>query len=321
MRSWLAALPLFTILAACQIDGEGGQGDANRGAAREVEGQGGGFVDGGAGGGGLPSGACGKMDILFVIDDSTSMVEEQKNLAENFPKFVEAIDAFRSGDGKPLDYRIAVTTPSRDLDLYTFSTISARLRGENGAFRSPAACGMKRPWLERGDPDLAATFACVAQVGTDGSGIEMPLEAMKLALSDRIADGTNGAFLRDDALLAIVILTDENDCSIQGTDAPDIDIDVLCRRTGLLTNVDGYLTFLDGLKKDRGRWAASVIAGPQQCSSVFGNARNATRLTYFANSVGKTGRFSSICEGDLSISLREALETFDGACREFPALK
>ena len=180
---------------------------------------------------------------------------------------------------------------------------------------------MTRPWLERGDPSLAETFACVAQVGTDGSGVEMPLEAMKLALSARIEDGSNGTFLRDDALLAIVILTDENDCSIAGTDAPDIDLDILCRRNALLTDVDAYLTFLDGLKKDRGRWATAVIAGPNQCSSSFGNARGAIRLQYFANTVGKTGRFSSICEGDLSISLREALETFDVACREFPRSK
>ncbi|HTR50102.1 MAG TPA: hypothetical protein VMJ10_05290 [Kofleriaceae bacterium] len=59
---------------------------------------------------------------------------------------------------------------------------------------------------------LTDAFACVAQVGDLGCGFEAPLEAMKRAL-----DGTepqNAGFLRDDAYLAIVILTDEDDASI-----------------------------------------------------------------------------------------------------------
>ena len=40
----------------------------------------------------------------------------------------------------------------------------------------------------------------------------MAVLAVELALTDRIDDGSNGDFLRDDALLAIVMLTDEDDC-------------------------------------------------------------------------------------------------------------
>src|SRR5690606_33246380 len=84
-------------------------------------------------------------------------------------------------------------------------------KGNNGAFRS--GCNLPRKWLERNDPDAADRFSCLAQAGTKGSGIEMPLYATELALRDRVQDGTNAGFRRDDALLAIVMLTDEDDCS------------------------------------------------------------------------------------------------------------
>ena len=46
-------------------------------------------------------GAC-KADILFVVDNSGSMYEDQVELATRFPKFLEAINN--------LDYNIAITT-------------------------------------------------------------------------------------------------------------------------------------------------------------------------------------------------------------------
>src|SRR5688500_10837964 len=45
-----------------------------------------------------------KVDVLWVIDNSGSMAEEQENLARNFQSFIEL---FTRG---AVDYRIAVTT-------------------------------------------------------------------------------------------------------------------------------------------------------------------------------------------------------------------
>jgi hypothetical protein len=61
--------------------------------------------------------------------------------------------------------------------------------------------------------DLDETFACVAEVGTKGSGNEQTMEAMGNAISPGLnADGAcNDGFVRDDALLVIVIITDEED--------------------------------------------------------------------------------------------------------------
>lgn len=61
--------------------------------------------------------------------------------------------------------------------------------------------------------DLAATFACVALVGTNGSGDERPMEALSVALGTMMNDvgGCNEGFVRDDAVLVLVVITDEED--------------------------------------------------------------------------------------------------------------
>src|SRR4051812_14455267 len=51
-----------------------------------------------------------KTDILFVIDDSGSMSEEQKNLADNLDAFIDALIASPVQD----DFRIGVTNTSID---------------------------------------------------------------------------------------------------------------------------------------------------------------------------------------------------------------
>src|SRR5688500_2028557 len=164
--------------------------------------------------------ACQKMDILVIVDDSGSMAEEQGNLATNFPRFVEVLDAYLTSEGTPLDYRLGVTTTGKPTNteisfppMYMFPPMTISEDGPNGELLMDTSCGMTRRWIERTDPDVAGTFSCVAQVGTEGSSVEMPLLMTQRAITDRVADGTNAGFLREDALLAVVILTDENDCS------------------------------------------------------------------------------------------------------------
>jgi hypothetical protein len=81
---------------------------------------------------------------------------------------------------------------------------------------------VRRPWLEDIDGarnlvagvDMADAFACFGPQGIRGCGFESPLESMYLALSRAKAkDEAEYGFLRPDALLAIVIVTDEVDCS------------------------------------------------------------------------------------------------------------
>ena len=280
---------------------------------------------GNAGGLGQPAGEnpradeCQKMDLVFVVDDSGSMKEEQDNLAANFPKFVKVLDDFRTKSGAKIDYRVAVTTTGRDL-RYTIQTpigaIAQNEKGDNGAFREKASCGSTRRWLERGDGDVAKNFACLSKVGTGGASIEMPLYALKLALEDRVADGTNAGFRRPDALLGVVILSDEDDCSREDNDFTVANDS--CDTMPNLRSIDDYAGVLDNAAGGPGRWAAAVIAGESSCESSFGKAIEAKRLKKFTQRAGKNGTFSSICDGDLAPGLQKALDTFDAACKNFP---
>lgn len=56
-------------------------------------------------------------------------------------------------------------------------------------------------------------FACMAVLGESGCGVEGQLEAARRALDGHRPE--NAYFLRPDSLLAVIFLTDEDDCSVQ----------------------------------------------------------------------------------------------------------
>ncbi len=269
---------------------------------------------------------CQKMDILFVVDDSGSMKEEQSNLASNFPKFVDTLNSFKTKSGAQLDWRIAVTTTGRDVKYKIQLPGSPQSfpfdeKGDNGAFRDGAKCGGgSKRWIDRSEPNAVSDFSCRAQVGTSGPGFEMPLLTTKFALADRMADGTNAGFLRDDALLAIVILSDEDDCSREDNDFTVAGADGACTG-GEVRPVGIFTQAFDAAAKGPGRWAAAVIAGETSCKSSFGDAVEAKRLKELVSLAGKNGVFSSICNGDLTTGLNAALATFDAACKSFPGVR
>jgi hypothetical protein len=318
--SCFSVLSLIALASAC---------DESRTSGAHPGGPGGPGGTGGTGGieGPAAAGPCTKLDLLFVIDDSGSMKEEQGNLAVNFPKFISLLEAFKTSAGSELDYRIGVTTTGRTVTYGIalpppFPQLPPMTEyGDDGKLRAPAECGMTRPWIERSDADVTTTFSCVAQVGTGGPSLEMPLNAVKMALVDRVEDGQNDGFLRPDALLAVVILTDENDCSRED-DNFNIENDS-CEPAGPnIQPVSKYLDLLDGIKGDRGRWAAAVIAGPgpSTCASAFGEAAPAFRLKSFVDDAGDQAIFSSICAGDLTLALKDALGKFTAACESFTVL-
>lgn len=252
---------------------------------------------------------CTKIDVLFVIDNSGSMGDEQTNLIANFPMFIQVLN--QSG----LDYRVAVTTTSVKYS-YTMAPFPIPMdtgNGDDGAMLQPASCNMTKRWIDKLDPTPEQTFACVANVGTGGNSDEMPLAAMRTAFEDRMMDNTNAGFHRSDALLGVVFLTDEEDCSYEQSVSFPIG-QSLC--DSQLEPAQNYVSFLDTYTGHRTRWAAAAIAGPGpgSCSSTFGNAEEATRLKAFVQGAGAQARMSSICDGDLSVSLQQTLALFQSAC-------
>ncbi|MCY1061946.1 vWA domain-containing protein [Nannocystis sp. SCPEA4] len=198
----------------------------------------------------------GDVDILFVIDNSGSMAEEQARLARNFEAFARRLDQMGA------HYRIGVTTtdsgnPRCDATVTTPEGGDLVLRScldrlDEGAFKfndidaafaCTDVCGLSsadlaivptstdldperraRPWIESidgitnlpADVAVADAFACFGPQGIDGCGHEQPLESMYLALKKALSpkEGHYG-FMREDALLSVVLVTDEADCSFE----------------------------------------------------------------------------------------------------------
>ncbi len=261
---------------------------------------------------------CNKMDLVFVVDDSGSMSEEQSNLASNFPMFATVLQNYVNAEGERIDFRIAVTTTGKDL-AYTVSVggqmIPMTDHGPDGKFMNN--CGVSQRWLDSSTPNLGTTLGCRANVGTNGASYEMPLLMAKHALSERVTSGENAGFLRNDALLGVVMLTDEDDGSSTQT---SFTIDVTNPNSGPTLDFDpaDAIQFFDTLKGHRSRWAAGVIAGETACMSSFGMAVEATRLKQFVQMTNATGSqqavFSSICAGNLTTALTEVLAKFQAAC-------
>jgi hypothetical protein len=157
------------------------------------------------------SDGCKKVDLLFVIDNSGSMLDEQANLVASFPGFIEAM---RAELGETQGYHVGIT--SSDLYGADFEcpqegalVISTLGDGASNETCTPYSSGGR--FLTEQD-DLEDKFACAAQIGVSGDGNERPMTTMLAALSPALATpGCNEGFLRDDALLVVVIITDEED--------------------------------------------------------------------------------------------------------------
>jgi hypothetical protein len=163
------------------------------------------------------------VDLLFVIDNSGSTGNKQDNFARNFPNFINALQMI----GLP-NIRIAVVTS--DLGSGNVMTPSCRVAGDGGRFQvtdiaTGANCGLAAgaQWMTNDNlaPGLtmAQVFSCMARRQSMGCGSEHQLKAADVALHPRpdpLWNPMNAGFLRPDAYLGIVFLTDEDDCS-----APD----------------------------------------------------------------------------------------------------
>lgn len=158
--------------------------------------------------------SCKKVDLLFVIDDSGSMADEQLDLAASVPGFIAAMqNELAETEG----YNIGVITT----DLYIFDVSCAPLSVGNlvtrtgGEFSSNQQCGPYSSGLRfmTENDNLDDKFNCAARVGVSGDGDERPMEALLTALRPPLTDpgGCNEGFVRDDALLVVVIITDEED--------------------------------------------------------------------------------------------------------------
>jgi hypothetical protein len=160
------------------------------------------------------------LDILFVIDNSISMGQEQDSLARNFPRFIEVLENLQGG--LP-DLHIAVV--SSDLGIGGLSDGNCSGDGDAGRFRlgEGDACLLTdgKRYLTTAPANyegtLADAFSCIARLGDQGCGFEQHLESMKAALA-----APDPGFLRRDAYLVVVVVADEDDCSARPARAAEL---------------------------------------------------------------------------------------------------
>jgi len=207
-------------------------------------------------------------DILFVVDDSNSMSEEQEGVARELPTFVQIL---QTGAGVQQNIRVGLVNTS----VYYGQLLGTRLDvfhyPEGGWLRQfPAAdggVGAGERWLTDPDPQIVPRLtAAIRALGINGSFQETPFEAARIALSGtgfstRLPDGgnPNAGFLRPGGRLLVVAVSDEDDCSEMSNNPPTVFFtfaqgqDFCTLNENMLTPVGDYVTAFTSLDDGKGQ--------------------------------------------------------------------
>jgi hypothetical protein len=289
---------------------------------------------------GEPVQGCRKVDFLFVIDNSGSMSDEQQNLINSFPTFINTI---QSELEEAQDYHIMVV----DTDAYVFGgcelicplffnscpvalgdyqcgvtkaamcedVLGAGVTFPKGQSSSKKDCQFSTGarYMDVSEPDLTGTFACAAKVGTGSTDDpEKPMQAMVNAVAPKgSAADCNYGFLREDAILVVTFITDEDDNAGDGS----------------IGTVDGWRASLIAAKK--GDESALVVLGlfgdSDQVDSICppfneeakSGAEPSPRLRQFVDSFGERGVAGSVCADSYEEFFKKAVGIIDETCDGF----
>jgi hypothetical protein len=136
----------------------------------------------------------GVVDILWVIDDSGSMTNERRTLVGNFSRFVQELLSLQ------VDFQMGVT-----------SIVAA----DRGQLRGTTKV------ITKTTPNPRAVFEANTTFPTSRSRWEQGLRMTQLGLTSPAIDPgqPNAGFLRPNAALAILVVTNEDDSSFGTTDS------------------------------------------------------------------------------------------------------
>jgi hypothetical protein len=164
-------------------------------------------------------------------------------------------------------------------------------------------------FLNGGETDTHESFACIADVGLSGNGEERLMQAMVRAVGDHSdSGGCNEAFVREEAILVVTFITDEEDLFSLGT--PTEWKQALVEAKG--GNEDGV--FVLGLFGDND-------LDPHICEDMdedgINGANPAPKLRELIESFGDKGHFCSVCEPDYTECFAAVVEPIDITCDEY----
>ncbi len=252
---------------------------------------------------------CQKVDLLFVIDNSGSMAGEQASLVASFGGFVAGIQAALA---QAESYHVGVvTTDSYDNNgsgCTSIGDLVTQTGGENAAGMDCLPFSSGKRYLDESEPDLASKFACIAQVGTTGSGDELQVQSgwEALAPAKNAPGACNDGFLRDDALLVVVIITDENDAEqcipIIGCmgGSPGDPVDWFNTYSGYKAGIQENIVVL------------ALTGLPGNSCGVDEGSRLVQFTNWFSN-----GSVGDICAPSYETFFNEAISVIDTACSNF----
>ena len=253
---------------------------------------------------------CEKVDFLFVIDNSESMEDDQLRLLEAFPGFIQAIEESIQAQ----DYHIGVVTS--DDHVYDYDTyydgqpsdecdVMGGLVTENWDYADNVQreCGpfvSGGNYLSEDEPNLTEAFECIAFVDDEGSTDEAPMAAIMAALQAP-AIPCNDGFLRKDALLVIVLITDEDD-----------DVEVMGNPGSGGTPQQWYDAVIAAKQGTVENAAVLALAGAPSCPY-----EHTVRIEEWVNLFGERGFFGPVCEDDYAGFFAQSVMVVDEACDNF----
>lgn len=208
-----------------------------------------------------------KVDILWIVDNSSSMLKHQQNLSAQVPELVSKLNALK------MDYHMAVVTTSM-----------GGINPDGGRF-----IGTPK-FLTASSANLVSSLKSRMIVGEAGSNNERGLESMAASLSNSYLSNEGRGFFRDDALLVVIALSDEDDKSA-------------------VSNPASYYTqFLDGIKSpwvDGSRsWVFNFIGViPTSTNCKTFNDYSESGLTFLDLVQTSGGVQESICSTNLSLAV------------------
>lgn len=159
---------------------------------------------------GTALGTCDDVDVLFVIDNSGSMLDDNATL---IPAFGDADSLVGDIVDNLCTYHIGVTTTSI---APNFQPKECQQRG--ALSRAGALCEDPwpgtpghPPWVDQ--DDALTTLGCLFGVGTNYDDDEKQFDTILAALGPELQGegGCNEGFLREGVPLIVVLITDEDD--------------------------------------------------------------------------------------------------------------
>jgi Thrombospondin type 1 domain len=228
--------------------------------------------------------ASNSVDVIVIVDDSSSMKEDQDKLALRLGGLLTDLDDLN------IDYQVCLTTT--DISYYKGSPIMWQ--------------GLNSFVMRKNSPNKTTVFRnTIGALGAEWSSDEQGIKAMHLM----IRDYRNTGCLRPEATLATILISDENERSVGGNRSwSSVQYQPLTPEN-MPANLINYVhsTFSTSTFRKPFIWNSIIVKpGDRVCESQQDRQSSpsffGTLYAELSNSTG--GHVGSICDADYTQNLR-----------------